>query len=284
LVLNLRLIERAELTVKKAFGGLEEFEKYVNENVAWIFEQAERRYVNNKWIEYPPSTIMLVGNSKVVLAKPRMNKENFYNEINYVVLTVLTATRNDRSEALGGCEVKERIRIYDHDLLPAIIPTTSETEQPAAGAAPQEPYSSEMSSASEQEGIATCPACGQPLTQRDVCCSHCRHELPPSLAVHRELVVAIRKSDYDKLATHAKQEVNLAWNQLLIGRKVDKRVSSMGQTIFLVRIRDENHASTLVEEERLDRVLADTCVGRISSDPYEVRKAEELATKACHDE
>jgi hypothetical protein len=280
LVLNLRLMERAELTVKQAFGSVEGFEKYLNGNVAWIFEQTERRYVNNKWIKYPPSTIMLVGNSKVVLARPRMNKENFYFEINYVVLTVLTATRNDRTEALAGNEVKERIRIYDHGLLPA----TSETGQPAAGAATQEPSSSEIPSASEQERIVTCPVCGHGLTQRDLCCSHCRHELPPSLAVHRQLVVAIRKSDYDKLATYAKQEVNLAWNRLLIGRKVDKRASSMGQTIFLVRIRDENHASTLVDEERLDRVLADTCVGRISSDPYEVRKAEELTARARHEE
>ena len=92
-------MERAELTVKQAFGGLEAFEKYVNENVGWIFQQTERRYVNNKWIEYPPSTILLVGNSKVVLAKPRMSKESFYNEIKYVILTVLTVTRNDRSEA-----------------------------------------------------------------------------------------------------------------------------------------------------------------------------------------
>ncbi len=119
MVLNLRLIERAEYAVRSAFGSCEAFERYLNENVCWVFEQSERRYLNAKWVEYPPSTILLGGNCKVVLARPRPSKDNFYNEIRYVILTVRTVSKDDRAEALKARELDEPIRIFDHGLLPA---------------------------------------------------------------------------------------------------------------------------------------------------------------------
>jgi hypothetical protein len=409
-MLKLRLVERAELTVKQAFGSLEAFEVYVNENVGWIFQATERRYVNNKWIEYPPSTILLVGNSKVVLAKPRMNKENFYSEIKYVILTVLTATRNDRAEALAGSEVNEKIRIYDHGLLPATIPTTTETAPPAP-ARPEDTRTALREKAQQlntkqhrtptpvqqlldriQRGatvyfcrqtsdiIATsmtgapCETCKQPTTfdthpqvkrvmrrgrsdtpyycettgslivgdettrycelcgepnsthrlnpittqtpkpqhaeketttapkenedkqrfiitpqcpqcntslvpNRGLYCPHCNHKLPPELAVHPEVLVAIKRKDYDKLATHLKQATNVAWNQLLKGRKVTRTLNSMGQNLFIITVQDETHTSTLTDEQKFDSTLIDTGIGRLTTDPYELREAHRMTDR-----
>jgi hypothetical protein len=92
-------------------------------------------------------------------------------------------------------------------------------------------------------------------------------------------VVAIKTKDYDKLATHLKQQLNVAWSNLLKGRKIDKTVSSMGEKIFLIAIKDENRSSSLVEEQKLDDILVDAGIGRISSDQYELKQFRNMAAK-----
>jgi hypothetical protein len=330
MVLNLRLIERAEYAVRSAFGSCEAFERYLNENVCWVFEQTERRYLNAKWVEYPPSTILLAGNCKAVLARPRPSKDNFYNEIQYVILTVLTVCKDDRAEALKARELDEPIKIFDHGLLPARLvqgnapnnlhhpprDITTPTPEPAPSA-PSAPAPPEVVRAApcertrqlsqvttpepktqrtekattatpreedqdKQRFIITpkCPRCNTNLAPgRGLYCQQCSLKLPTELAVHPELVVAIKTKDYDKLATHLKQQLNVAWSNLLKGRKIDKTVSSMGEKIFLIAIKDENRSSSLVEEQKLDDILVDAGIGRISSDQYELKQFRNMAAK-----
>jgi len=424
MVLNLRLIERAEYAVRSAFGSCEAFQTYLNENVCWVFEQVERRYLNGKWVEYPPSTILLGGNCKVVLARPRPSKDNFYNEIQYVILTVLTVSKDDRAEALKARELDEPIKIFDHGLLPAGLvevqgnapnnlyhpprEITTPTPEPAPSApediraAPREraqqpntkqhrtptptqqlldriqrgdtvyfcpqtsdiiatnktgapcetckqpttpnthppvtrvlrrgradtPYYCETTSClivgdetmrycelcgkpnnthklnpittqtpqpqhAEKETTTTapkenedkqrfiitprCPLCSTNLVPgRGLYCPQCNHKLPPELAVHPEVVIVIRRKEYDRLATHLKQATNVAWNQLLRGRRVDKTISSMGQNLFIITVQDENRTSTLADEQKLDNILTDTGIGRLATDAYELREAHRM--------
>ena len=420
MVLSLRLIERAEYAVRSAFGSCEAFEKYLNENVCWVFEQPERRYLNGKWVEYPPSTILLSGNCKIVLARPRPSKDNFYNEIQYVILTVLTVGKDDRAEALEARELDEPIKIFDHGLLPArnvpnnlyhpprdittptpepapSAPAPPEAVRTAPGERAQQPNSKQHRTPTPVEQLldriqqgatvyfcpqtsdiiatnkpgAPCETCKQPTTPnthppvtrvlrigradtpyycdtagclivgdetmhycelcgepnsthrlnpittqtprpqhaeketttapkenedkqrfiitprcprcstnlapgRGLYCPQCNHKLPPELAVHPEVVVAIKRKDYEKLATHHKQATNLAWTQLLRGRRVDKTISSMGQNLFIITVKDETRTSTLADEQKLDSILTDTGVGRLTTDAYELREAHRM--------
>jgi rubrerythrin len=388
-----------------------------------VYEQGERRYLNGKWVEYPPSTILLGGNCKVVLARPRPSKDNFHNEIRYVILTVLTVSKDDRAEALKARELDEPIKIFDHGLLPAgNVPNnlyhnprdiTTSTPEPAPSApappeavraAPRErpqqlntkqhrtptsvqqlldriqrgatvyfcrqtsdivatnktgapcetckqpttfdthprvkkvlrrgkantPYYCEITGClivgdettrycelcgepnsthrlnpittqtpkpqhaeketttapkeneDKQRFIITpqCPQCNTSLVpNRGLYCPHCNHKLPPELAIHPEVVVAIKRKDYDKLATHLKQATNVAWNQLLKGRKVAKTINSMGQNMFIITVQDENRTSTLADEQKFDSILTDTGIGRLTTDPYELREAHRMTDR-----
>ena len=86
----------------------------------------------------------------------------------------------------------------------------------------------------------------------------------------------IRRKEYDRLATHLKQATNVAWNQLLRGRRVDKTISSMGQNLFIITVQDENRTSTLADEQKLDNILTDTGIGRLATDAYELREAHRM--------
>jgi hypothetical protein len=89
-------------------------------------------------------------------------------------------------------------------------------------------------------------------------------------------VVAIKRPAYDKLATHLKQKANVAWSQLLRGRRVDETLNSMGQTLFIISVEDETRTSTLTDEQRLDSTLTGTGIGRLTSDPYELKEAHRI--------
>jgi hypothetical protein len=298
MVLNLRLLERAEFTVQSAFGSCEAFETFLNQGTCWLFEEAERRYLNRKWVEFPPSTVLLSGTCKIVLARPRPSTDNFYNEIRYVILAVRTASRDDRVEALKAREVDEPIRIFDHDLLPAGLTDTrtrTTLQQPTLARSGQQLKTehdvkeNDATTAAQQESegetkdkqhfiiTAVCPQCNKNLAPgRGTYCQHCGLELPSDLAVHPEVVVAIKRSAYDKLATHLKQKVNVAWSQLLRGRQVDKSLNSMGQALFIITVQDERRTSSQTDEQRLDSILTETNVGRVATDRYELREAHRM--------
>jgi hypothetical protein len=109
--------------------------------------------------------------------------------------------------------------------------------------------------------VSACPRCGDRLVpSRGVYCQHCGTELPDEVAVHKEVVVAIKVEDYKKLAVHLKQQLNVAWSQLTCGRMVEK-VSSLGQNIFLITVADEMRTSTVIQEKRLDELLAEAGIG-----------------------
>jgi hypothetical protein len=125
-----------------------------------------------------------------------------------------------------------------------------------------------------------CPRCSADLAPgRGLYCQKCRHKLPPELAVHPEIVVAIKRKEYDHLATHLKQAANVAWNQLLKGRRVNKTVNSMGQNMFIITVQDETRTSTLTDEQKLDSILTDTGIGRVTTDPYELREAHRMTNR-----
>jgi hypothetical protein len=259
-----------------------------------------------------------------VLARPRPSKDNFYNEIQYVILTVLTVSKDDRAEALKARELDEPIKIFDHGLLPARLvqgnapnnlhhpprDITTPTPEPAPSApappevvraAPRErtqqlsqvttpePKTQRTEKATtatpreedqdKQRFIITpkCPRCNTNLAPgRGLYCQQCSLKLPPELAVHPELVVVIIRKEYDKLATHLKQATNVAWNQLLKGRKVTRTLNSMGQNLFIITVQDETRTSTLTDEQQLDNILIDTGIGRLTTDAYELREAHRM--------
>jgi 16S rRNA C967 or C1407 C5-methylase (RsmB/RsmF family) len=68
----------------------------------------------------------------------------------------------------------------------------------------------------------------------------------------------------------------VAWTRLLKGRKVDKTVNSMGQTLFIITVQDETRTSTLTDEQKFDNILTDTGIGRLTTDQYELKEAHKM--------
>jgi len=95
------------------------------------------------------------------------------------------------------------------------------------------------------------------------------------LVVHKELVIAIRSKDYKMLAPYLKEAINLAWAQLMCGRKIKKKVSNMGQTILLIMVTDESQTDPAGEAE-FDGLLMAVGVGRLSTDAYEIKLAQKM--------
>lgn len=295
MVLKIRLNRRAEETVEQAFDGVEGFQKYMNEHPSWMFQQQERKYVAGKWVTYRPSTVMLCERIKLVLSPPVIVSNGkdtyFYNRI----ITVLQPNRNDRADALGGKEVTEPIEIEPDipDRLPrpptpTTTATVTKTEEQAqgtvvtgkeeAGADVKPAKPSPVQEGDRQRFIVTplCPKCGGKLVPlRGLYCQGCGVKLPDKLAVHREVVVAIQPGSYKALATYLKQELNVAWSQLTRGRKVEK-VSAMGQNVFLISVEDEMRTSTRAQESRLDDLLIQTGIGRLTTDPYEIKETHAM--------
>lgn len=91
--------------------------------------------------------------------------------------------------------------------------------------------------------------------------------------VHCNVVVAIKLGKYKELAEHLKGEINLAWSKLARGRIV-RRVCIGNTTIFLLAIDSSaREVGSILDEKNLDEALIETGVGRVATDPYEVRFA-----------
>ena len=123
-----------------------------------------------------------------------------------------------------------------------------------------------------------CPKCDNVLVpERGLYCQSCGAKLPDEQAVHREVIVVIKKDAYDRLAVHLKQALNTAWSQIRRGRRIDWNIVSMGQAIFLVTVQDEYRASTLLEEQKLSTLLEETGAGRLTTDQYELKEAHKMS-------
>jgi hypothetical protein len=252
--------------------------------------QAEKRYVNGKWLSSPPSLVLLCEKTKVVLTPPVFDQDG-KDEYFFRIITLRTANREDRAEALGGKEVKEPIEVQPDipDRRPSIMkPTEQKTVAPTITTVPkpevekvEEETTPTLPAANEDHQrfliTPTCPKCGDTLIpNRGLFCQGCGVRLSTELAVHPELVIIIKRKDYEKLAVHVKQAANAAWTKCMKGRKVDRTLSSMGQNIFLITITDELRASNENAEQELDSILVDTGIGRLTTDPYELREAHKM--------
>jgi hypothetical protein len=123
-----------------------------------------------------------------------------------------------------------------------------------------------------------CPDCGCNLdvSDRAVNCPECRQPLPKHLAVQREVAVALKDQAYHVLLDAQKQPINAAWAQVKQGRTV-REAQWEGETVFLLTVTDDDHASTVAEFEQLDELLAESGCGRVTTDPYELNLLHRLA-------
>ena len=98
--------------------------------------------------------------------------------------------------------------------------------------------------------------------------------------VHRHVVVAFRVKEYRQLADHLKAPINLAWDRLARGRKV-QRVSFQGQVIFLLSLDPmAREVGAIVHEKALSEAFLDAGgVGRVTTDSYELAFARRLMEK-----
>jgi hypothetical protein len=297
LVLRLRLSGRAEETINQAFGDIGKFQEYLNEHSSWMFQQAERKWLNGKWIAFRPSPILLCEMVKLVLAPPKIATDGkdglyYYNR----VISVRTPNREDREEALAGREVTEQVEV-EPDMPDGPLGPLTPTMKMAKGAqgdvpetavaengeteADKKPEKPELVQDEDRQKFLitpTCPKCHARLVpSRGIHCDRCGVRLPDELGVHQEVVVAIRPEDYKALALHLKQELNVAWSQLIKGHKVEK-VSSMKQVIFLISVQDEVRTSTLAQEKKFDELLTQTQIGRLTADQYEIREVHKMLT------
>ena len=298
MVLKMRLNKRVEELVEQAFGSVENFQAYLNEHSSWMYQQQEVKYLNGKRIPLRASTILLCERVKLVLSPPVMTEANNGKDFAYFnrVFAVLQPNRNDRADALAGREVQEPIEIeFDVPIRPERSTPTTTVTVPKPEEKPQEPIVTEkgerrgadeepkrslsVEDKDRQKFMITplCSRCGGRLVpERRLYCQHCGVRLPAETAVHPEIVVVIRRKEYDQLAIPVKQSVNAAWTRLMRGRKVDRTLYSMGQHIFLVTIKDEARTSTETTEQELDGILVEAGIGRTTTDPYELREARKM--------
>jgi uncharacterized Zn finger protein (UPF0148 family) len=299
MVLDLRLAVRSECIVNTAFGGIEVFEKYLNEHPAWMYMQKDaKEWVNGKAIAYPPSMILVSGNIKAILSLPLPEGRNAsYNR----VITIKNTRRDDRVDALAGTEVKEPIQVEGNrwngtspppitkptepskPATPSVAaPAATVTTAPAEASSTRKPvHDGESQGENDHQGFMIAPICPKCRTnlvpERGIYCQTCGHQLPRELAVHREVVVSIKIENYKRLAKYLIHKINRALGGLMMGRKLERVITSMGQRILLVTVQDEMRTSTVLKEEILNDLLVETGSGRLSSDIYEVRQAHEMA-------
>jgi hypothetical protein len=95
--------------------------------------------------------------------------------------------------------------------------------------------------------------------------------------VHRDVLVIFRSKEYLQLADHLKASINLSWRALVKGRTVHKVVHG-DQTIFLLTVDPAaSQVGSILDEQSLDEAFSEVGgIGRVSSDPYELKLAHKL--------
>jgi hypothetical protein len=117
--------------------------------------------------------------------------------------------------------------------------------------------------------------------ERGLTCPECGRELPKHLAVQQEVLVAVKDEPYHKLLASQKQPVNAAWATVKRGRNVRQvrweDAKGETETVFLLTVTDNDHASTLADFEQLDEHLTESGCGHVTTDPYELNLLHQLA-------
>jgi hypothetical protein len=123
-----------------------------------------------------------------------------------------------------------------------------------------------------------CPFCGCNLdvSDRAINCPECRQTLPKHLAIQREVLVAVKDKSYHALLDAQKQPINAAWATVKRGRTL-REAQWEGETVFLLTVTDDDHASTVADFEQLNELLAESGCGRVTTDPYELKLLHRLA-------
>jgi len=123
-----------------------------------------------------------------------------------------------------------------------------------------------------------CPDCGCNLevSNRAVSCPECRRPLPKHLVVQQEIAVALKDEAYHSLLDAQKQPINAAWATVKRSRTV-REARWEGETVFLLTVTDDDHASTVADFEQLNELLAQSGCGRVTTDPYELTLLHRLA-------
>jgi len=308
LVMRLRLCRVVEQMAAEFFSvepseAAGRLESCLNGQVSWLYQQPFQRRVAGRTVTLGVSDCLLSGDWKLILATPRNPASSDWDAD---VVSVVQPSRNDRTEALAGVEVNERIQILSSNHQPA----ASRTGQPVRAAvkpvkprvgsvcercgyvsrpvarfcescgAPVVPLTAKEPSLTAGKPPLACPTCGASLLpNRGLYCAKCGVQLPAELAVRREVVVAVKGPVWDKLTAWDRQTVEAAWKLLRKGRRMEKVWMEHGekkQGIFLFTVEDEQDASSVAVEQQLDEVLQNLGLGRVVTDPYELKQARRM--------
>ncbi len=136
-----------------------------------------------------------------------------------------------------------------------------------------------LPSSDSAESVPICPMCGGNLAasgDRGQTCPECHAPLPKHLAVQQEVAVALKDEAYHSLLDAQKQPINAAWATVKRGRTL-REAEWEGETVFLLTVTDDDHASTVADFEQLNELLAESGCGRVTTDPYELNLLHHLA-------
>lgn len=97
-------------------------------------------------------------------------------------------------------------------------------------------------------------------------------------AVLAEVGFIVKTHEYRQLASHLKAPINLAWGKIRKGRTT-QRVFYGDDVLFLLKNKDSTQAGPASDNDLMDEALRDVGVGRVITDPYELRKLREMIDK-----